>query len=207
MPNALAPRLLLLDFDGVLANYHRPRRLAQLADHAGCTPAQVHGALFESGLETAYDAGQIGTDAYLQALGQAIGRPLDAAIWKAARLAACRPQAGVIARVAAIARHTAIAILTNNGALMAEVIPHLVPELLPKLQGRILCSGSLGGRKPQPEVFLKAAAQLDTDPRHTLFVDDLFVNVRGARAVGMQAETVHDSRSMGAALKRHRLLA
>ncbi|KOB23934.1 hydrolase, partial [Xanthomonas arboricola] len=37
MPPA-APSLLLLDFDGVLASYSRPRRVAALANAAACTP-------------------------------------------------------------------------------------------------------------------------------------------------------------------------
>ena len=40
------PRTLLLDFDGVLARYSRPDRMRHLADHAGCSPGQVHAALF-----------------------------------------------------------------------------------------------------------------------------------------------------------------
>ena len=84
------PRTLLLDFDGVLARYSRPDRMRHLADHAGCSPGQVHAALFGSGLETAYDGGGIDTVAYLARLGEAIGRPVDEATWIAARIAACR---------------------------------------------------------------------------------------------------------------------
>lgn len=205
MPILPAPRLLLLDFDGVLAHYDRPRRLRQLAEHAGCTPAQVQAALFDSGLETAYDSGAIDTDAYLDRLGQGIGRQVDSEAWISARLAACRPCASVIERVAGVARRTAIAVLTNNGPLMAQAIERLLPGLFPALQGRVLCSGQFGGRKPQREVFLQALAQLAVEPRHALFVDDLFVNVRGARAAGLQADTVRDARTFARVLRRHQL--
>jgi len=205
MPALPSPRLLLLDFDGVLAHYDRAKRVRHLAEHAGCTPAQVQAALFDSGLETAYDSGAIDTDAYLDTLGQRIGRAVDTQTWIAARLAACRPCAGVLERVASVAAQTTIAVLTNNGPLMAQAIERLVPELFPALQGRVLCSGQLGGRKPQREIFLQALAQLAAEPRHTLFVDDLFVNVRGARAAGLHADTVRDARSFARVLRRHRL--
>jgi len=39
----------------------------------------------------------------------------------------------------------------------------------------------------------------------TLFVDDLFTNVRGARQAGLRAETATDSRSIGKVLKRYAL--
>lgn len=44
-----------------------------------------------------------------------------------------------------------------------------------------------GIRKPAAGIYLRCAAALDTPPESCLFVDDLPVNVRGARAVGMQA--------------------
>jgi len=40
----------------------------------------------------------------------------------------------------------------------------------------------------------------------TLFVDDLFVNVQGARAAGLHADTVVDARSMRTVIRRYGLL-
>jgi epoxide hydrolase-like predicted phosphatase len=42
-------------------------------------------------------------------------------------------------------------------------------------------------RKPQPEIYLLAAARLGVSPSECVFVDDLLQNVEGARAVGMEA--------------------
>ena len=63
-----SPTLLLLDFDGVLAAYARAARSAHLATHCGCNPERVREVLFASGLETAYDSGDIATADYLQRL-------------------------------------------------------------------------------------------------------------------------------------------
>ena len=192
---------LLLDFDGVLVNYARHLRVRHLAEACGRTPAQVQAALFDSGLEQQHDAG-MDSAVYLQALGSALGTSISIAQWQAARIAASPPQAGVVERVQRIARTLPIGILTNKGALMAQTIPRILPGLAPALSGRILCSGELGGRKPDPAVFLKAVERLDARPTHTLFVDDLFVNVRGARQAGLLADTAHDSRSFGKLMHR-----
>ncbi|KLD72068.1 HAD-IA family hydrolase [Xanthomonas pisi] len=204
MPSA-PPSLLLLDFDGVLASYSRPRRLAALASAAACPPQRVQQVLFEQGLERAYDAGALDTQAYLTQLSDGLGHPIDRATWIAARVAACRADPAVVAHVLAVSTTTAVAVLTNNGALMTEAIARIVPSLFPLLQGRVLCSGALGGRKPQPEVYQRALAQLDADPARTLFVDDLFVNVRGARVAGLHADTVRDARALRRVLKRYGL--
>lgn len=46
---------------------------------------------------------------------------------------------------------------------------------------------SIGVRKPAPEPYLAVAEALGLPPESCLFVDDLPVNVEGARAVGMHA--------------------
>jgi putative hydrolase of the HAD superfamily len=49
----------------------------------------------------------------------------------------------------------------------------------------VVISGEVGMRKPEPEIYLHAAAALDVDPAECVFVDDLGPNVKGAVAVGM----------------------
>ncbi|MBB5734757.1 putative hydrolase of the HAD superfamily [Xanthomonas arboricola] len=204
MPSA-APSLLLLDFDGVLASYSRPRRLAALADAAGCTPERVQQILFEQGLERAYDAGMIETSAYLAQLSEGLGGVIDRAAWIDARVAACRAEPAIVAQVLAVSATTPVAVLTNNGPLMAEAIERIVSPLFPLLRDRVLCSGALGGRKPELPVYQRALAQLGATASRTLFVDDLFVNVRGARAAGLHADTVRDARGLRRVLKRYGL--
>ncbi|GAB3062984.1 HAD-IA family hydrolase [Stenotrophomonas tumulicola] len=197
--------LLLLDVDGVLLHYQRTRRVLHLACALQVPTEQVHQALYESGLEADYDAGIIDTPGYLKQLGDDLDAQVDPALWVAARMAASRAQASVIQRLLALPATLRLGLLTNNGPLMAEVIEQLLPDLHGRLQGRVLCSGMLGGRKPAPAVFLQALQHLQATPQRTLFVDDLFTNVRGARQAGLHAETVRDGRGLGRVLKRYRL--
>jgi putative hydrolase of the HAD superfamily len=44
-----------------------------------------------------------------------------------------------------------------------------------------------GMRKPAPGIYLRCAERLGLAPERIVFIDDLTVNVEGARAVGMQA--------------------
>jgi putative hydrolase of the HAD superfamily/hydrolase len=51
----------------------------------------------------------------------------------------------------------------------------------------IVISGEVGLRKPEPEIFQLAADRIGLAPADCVFVDDLQLNVDGARAVGMTA--------------------
>lgn len=193
--------LLLLDVDGVLLHYQRAQRVLHLARALGVPAAHVQAALYDSGLEAAHDSGTLDGARYLARLGEMLGVPVDVEAWIAARDAASQPQQAVLERLQAL--QVPIAVLTNNGALMAQALPALLPQLFPALQDRVFCSADFGLRKPAPEVFLRTLAALGVAPGHTLFVDDLFANVRGARAAGLHAETVQDGRGLGKVLKRY----
>ncbi|KLJ00525.1 HAD family hydrolase [Luteimonas sp. FCS-9] len=199
------PSLVLFDFDGVLAHYTHAARLTELARVAGCTAARVDAALFASGLERAYDSGAIDTATYLQRLGAALGCTIDETAWIASRVAASRVDPAVLALVTSVAQRVPVGVLSNNGVLMAEAMRRIVAPLFPMLDGRVLCSGALRARKPERAIFDRALAHFAVEARQVLFLDNLFANVRGARAAGLQADTVHDARSLRRVLRRHGL--
>lgn len=200
-------RQLLLDFDNVLAHYRREVRVARLAAHAATTFDRVWQALYGSGPEARYAAGEVATADYLRMPGEAIGAEVDAQAWLAARMAATRADPGAMSRLLALDPALPMAVLGNNGELMADAIPCVVAPLALRLACRVPCSGVLGGRKPEPRVYLYALDRLGWSAADTLFVDDLFGNVRGARCAGLQADTVRDPRTLtlGRVLKRCRL--
>ncbi|HEV7269500.1 HAD-IA family hydrolase [Pseudoxanthomonas sp.] len=201
----MKPRIhqVLLDFDGVLAHYRHPVRIAHLAAHAGCEHERVRDVLFVSGLELEYDSGTLDTATYLRRLGEGLGATIDEDAWIAARMAGSTTIDEVLTRLAAVHAEVAMGVLTNNGAMMTQAIPRIVAPLAPRIEGRVLTSGGLQRRKPAPTTFTHALDLLGWDASSTLFVDDLFTNVQGAREAGLHAETVTDGRSLGKALKRY----
>ena len=58
---------------------------------------------------------------------------------------------------------------------------------------RVLISGEIGMRKPQPEIFRYAARRLGVAPEEAVFVDDMADNVAGAVRAGMIG-VLHESR-------------
>ena len=186
------PRLVLLDFDGMLASYSHTVRFAHLARSTGCSSARVRRALMDEGLEARYDAGLLSTGEYLHQLGDALGAPIDAATWCAARRASTHVDPDTEACVSALAGRVAVGILSNNGLLMCEVIRALVPSWFPRLDGAMLLSGALGARKPEPAAFQRALAHFGASAGNTLFVDDSATHVAAAAGLGLDARQAEE---------------
>ncbi|MGO4721655.1 hydrolase, partial [Stenotrophomonas sp. 2MCAF14_2] len=121
--------LLLLDVDGVLLHYQRAQRVLHLAQALGVPTAHVQAALYDSGLEAAHDSGALDGERYLAQLGERLGTTVTLHTWIAARHAASHPQHAVLQRLNAL--RVPMAVLTNNGALMTQALPTLLPELFP----------------------------------------------------------------------------
>lgn len=186
-PRLRPPALVLFDLDDVLARYDRRARLAELARRSGTSPAAVQAALFDSGLEHESDIGLWRPQDYAAELSRRLGARLTLDDCIAARTAATRAEAAMVALATQVARHAQVAIFTNNGPLLTLHLARICPPLFPLFAGHVLGAGDVGIAKPSPRAYLRALALLDAAPADTLFIDDRDENLSGARAAGLDA--------------------
>ena len=81
------------------------------------------------------------------------------------------------------------AMLTNN--FVTEEDAPRAAEVM-ELFDVILESSKAGVRKPDPRFYEMACAQLEIEPSEAVFLDDLGVNLKPARAMGMTTIKVTD---------------
>lgn len=193
-------RCVLFDLDEVLADYDRAIRVGHLAQAIGSTPEAVRAAIYDSGIEDAADRGALTPQAYLDALGAHLGRTVTTEAWTAARRHATRVRPELLARAARIGAHLRVAILTNNGVLMARQLPLIAPALFPLFEGHAFASAEFGASKPDPEVYIRCLEHLGVPAGDTLFIDDNEANVRGAVDAGLHGHHYQDLPSLDAAL-------
>ncbi|WNL45822.1 HAD-IA family hydrolase [Dyella sp. BiH032] len=191
---------VLFDLDGVLADYDRQARVAHLAALIGVTPDAVHAAIYESGVEEAGDSGVLDAAAYLAALGDHLQRPVPADAWVEARRVATQARPAVIDVASRLQGRVTLGLLTNNGHLMADQLPRIVPELFPLFAGRAYAAARFGAAKPAAAAYLGCLAELGVLPARTLFIDDSAANVDGARAAGLHAHHYQDRAGLRQAL-------
>ncbi len=72
-----------------------------------------------------------------------------------------------------------------------------------RLVDLMLFSDEEGMAKPDPAIYRLAADRLGVRPEESLFVDDVYRNVEGARAVGMVAVHFRDTAQAIAEIERH----
>lgn len=201
-PSTTTPQAIVFDLDGVLADFDPAARTALLAAHTGCEPDRLQ-ALFNGRAEQAAERGAFAHGAaHLAALQAELAAPLPAALWLAARRAATRERVALLPLLRRLCAQRVVAVLTNNGPLLREQAPQLVPQLAALFGPQFVVSCDLGARKPQAAVFERMAARLGVPPHGVMLVDDSAANCAGAVAAGWQAQRVAAAPEVAALIER-----
>ena len=61
-----------------------------------------------------------------------------------------------------------------------------------ELFDHVIESAKIGMRKPDPRIYQMMVETLQVDPKRCVFLDDLGVNLKPARAMGMTTIKVHN---------------
>lgn len=95
-----------------------------------------------------------------------------------------RPE--MVAALRNVAARYKTACLTNNVKTSTRT-PEKQAEIdeIMKIFGVVVESSKVGVRKPEPAFYEKACAMLNIQPQEAIFLDDLGVNLKPARAMGM----------------------
>lgn len=103
----------------------------------------------------------------------------------------------VVAALAVCKTHFKVACITNNvktgagpGMARSERKAAQIAEVM-ALFDTVIESSVEGVRKPEPEIYRIACERLGVTPEHAAFLDDLGINLKPARAMGMQTIKVH----------------
>lgn len=197
---------VLFDMDGVLYAYDFENRLKLLESALGVGAETIRTKIFASGIERAADVGELATDSYIAAISDALGVDVTLRQWAAARKWAMAPAPAVIDMARDLGTRIDIAMLTNNGSMMAERIAEMAPEL-PQLFGdKLFTSGASGFDKETVAGFTGVLAQLGWEPSTTLFVDDNAGYVANAITAGLVTHVFQDADGLQAVLMEYGLV-
>jgi putative hydrolase of the HAD superfamily len=138
------------------------------------------------------ERGELGVDAFGPAWAgeaRALGHDIDGRLVLERLGGEIRPQMVEAIKTCRTTYRTAC--LTNNFATAESVVSEEVAAVY-ALFDAVLESRVLGVRKPDPRFYELACASVGVQPEESVFLDDLGVNLKPARALGMHTIKVTD---------------
>jgi HAD superfamily hydrolase (TIGR01509 family) len=179
--------LVVFDMDGVLAHLDRERRLTILANITDKPTRLLHERIWASDFEESAEAGSYPTgEEYLAEFNRRIGCSVTREQWVRARREAMTQVPETLRIAEEIHARIPIALLTNNGSLLREALPEIVPDVFRVFGARAHASCDFQARKPTRAVFERMLARYVVEPSRALLIDDSAEYIEGARAAGLQ---------------------
>jgi putative hydrolase of the HAD superfamily len=178
---------LVIDLDGVIRHWdpaHAPEADARL----GLPSGTISGVALESDRLSRVTDGRLPFEAWCEEIGAVVSADHDVdpqSVAEAWATATWQVDLDVLDLVEAVREVVPVALLSNASThLELDLDVSGIIDAFDVVVG----SADLGHAKPAPEAFQAAADALEVPLDRTLFIDDMAVNVEGARAVGMRAE-------------------
>jgi putative hydrolase of the HAD superfamily len=189
---------VLFDFGGVITDSPFDAFQRYERDH-GLPDGFIRGVNATNHLDNAWarlERSELGFDAFCDAFeaeALAAGRRIDARDLFAMFSGQLRPE--MIEAVRRCGAHFKTGLLTNNFVTpISESGYSSLAEVLAMFD-TVVESSVVGVRKPDERFYLMACDALDVSPRQAVFLDDLGVNLKPARALGMATIKVTDTSS------------
>jgi putative hydrolase of the HAD superfamily len=138
-----------------------------------------------------FERGEVQADefgALFQVEAEAAGGSVDAAVLLGMLSGQIRPE--MVEAVRRCAERLPTGLVTNNFVAGGRTRPDLAEVL--SLFHVVVESSKVGLRKPDPRIYELACDALGVSPAGTVFLDDLGVNLKPARALGMTTIKVLD---------------
>lgn len=182
------PQFFYFDLGNVLLRFSHERMCRQMAEVAGVDVEAMRGALFDSGLEPAYESGAIGTAEFYERLCETLGRRPPLAELSRAASDIFEVNLSIVPLVAALrAGGYRLGLLSNTCPLHWEFCADGRYWLIPGAFDVAALSYELRALKPQAEIYRRAAELAGLTPSEIFFTDDMPGHVAAAQAVGFDA--------------------
>jgi putative hydrolase of the HAD superfamily len=190
----MAIRAVMFDFGGVISSSPFDA-FARLESERGLPAGFIRSVNATNPLDNAWarlERGEVSVDAFGMEWAQearALGHEVDGRLVLERLGGEIRPQ--MVAAITTCRATYKTACLTNNFATAESVVSEEVAAVF-ALFDAVLESRVLGVRKPDPRFYELACATLGVTPEESVFLDDLGVNLKPARDLGMHTIKVTD---------------
>jgi putative hydrolase of the HAD superfamily len=184
----MPPKFIYFDLGNVLLNFSHPRMCRQMADVSGLTEEAIWQVLFTSGLELAYERGEVGTRQFYEQFCAATGTRPD---FDRLALAACDIFSVHVGTKRVLSQLLAagyrLGLLSNTNEMHWNYFARGRFAMIPTAFEQVVLSFEVGAIKPEPGIFQAAIERAGVKPSEIFFTDDVVGHVEAARAAGIDA--------------------
>lgn len=166
-----------------MARFDAAYRLSVLAEASGLEPTVIHDRLWASGFIDRVDAGEYTQEGEFAWARDTLGLTCDYEVYRSMWCSAFSLDAEVLAIAADVRQGAEIAILTNNGPILADAFQHELRSVGERFD-HVFLSYQFGATKPIEAVYRGVEHGLARAPGELLLIDDSAANVEAACRFG-----------------------
>jgi glucose-1-phosphatase len=184
----MPPRVIYFDLGNVLLTFDHELSCRQMADVAGTSPDRVRQVVFEEGLQTRFEQGELTPQAFhTEFCARTQTQPdFDALLHASSAIFGLHvPVVPIVAHLRAAGYR--LGILSNTCAPHWQYVSDGRYAIIAKLFDPCILSYRVGAMKPEPEIYRAASEAAGVAPQELFFTDDRQTNVDGALAAGLDA--------------------
>lgn len=183
-------KAVVFDFGNVVGFFDHHKTLARLTPYTSWSPQRIYDEIYDGPLEDDLEAGRIGVEEFLRIFIERCELRCDADVLLAACGDIFTPNAAVCDLIPRLRDKCRVVLGSNTNPLHAAQFQKQFADVLAHFHHQVL-SYAIGFRKPKAEFFRECVRRAECEPGECLFVDDLAVNIAGAKATGMRGLVYH----------------
>jgi glucose-1-phosphatase len=178
---------LLFDFGKVIVNFDFGLAFEAWAEATGMSRLSLQATFSPDEAYGAHERGEITWAQYAVHLRTNLSLGLDdSALLTGWNSIFTYPMPGVEAKIASLAKRHRLFVLSNTNAVHYAFWSQRYSNLLQPFS-KLLCSHTLGARKPERAVYQRALEAMECDASDVLFFDDVAANIEGAKQAGIES--------------------
>lgn len=180
-------KAVIFDMGGVLLRNTNPRYREKWAGRLGLRPQELEDLVFNSESGRQAQMGHKTNAAHWQWLSNKLGLDsIDLTLFHEEFFKGDTIDEELIAHIKRLREADFVLGLLSNATDNTRKMLTETHPIIANFDG-VVISAEVGVMKPAPKIYHLAAESVRVQPEEALFIDDIRVNVEGARQVGMQA--------------------
>lgn len=197
----MAIKTCLFDLGNVLLFFSHEQMCRQLAEVTSCPESDVRAAVFDSGLQTQLESGEISPEEFHARVDRTLGSTSCYDDFIYAGSAIFRANDEMFAVVDELrARSVRLVVLSNTCGPHIEFVRSRY-DLLDRFDHLVL-SHEVGAMKPADAIYRTALESIRCEPHECFYTDDIPAYVEAARTFGIDAEVFQSAADTRAHLQR-----